>query len=212
MRQHAGRCKWPDSFIATTKLRFQGPIVTHQFVRPRRLANLLPREKLYHHRLYVEHRRSVDRIEFGNKEPGALNTHHLADRAPDAIGPVFASLRKNPGRRPRRVISRMTRAAYDLGWLNLMEEEKDFDMRKVSNSQKSFGRKSLRESDARFFSAPEVILRMRTSGFDETNCLDLFDHFTNDKLPRVVRVWTREPVAGLYRDQLRNAAGRFHWH
>jgi hypothetical protein len=56
----------------------------------------LPWQKLGHDWLDVEHWRSVDRVKLGDKELSAFDSDYTADRAPDAIGPVLASLREDP--------------------------------------------------------------------------------------------------------------------
>ena len=48
------------------KLRPGQPVLSHDLVRPRRLANLLARQKLLHDRLDVEYRCAVDGVQLGD--------------------------------------------------------------------------------------------------------------------------------------------------
>jgi hypothetical protein len=91
-------------------------------MRPSWLVNLLSREELDHHRLYVEHGRSVYRVEFGDIQRGALDSDHPTDSAPDAIGPVLASLGEDADCWPFLIVSRVPRTSDRFGRLNLMEE------------------------------------------------------------------------------------------
>jgi hypothetical protein len=91
------------------------PVLAHELVRPRRLANLLPRQKLGHDGLDVKHGRSIERIKFRDEKPGAFDPNHATDGAPDAIRAVLAALRKDADRRPVLIVSWMTRPGDCIG-------------------------------------------------------------------------------------------------
>jgi len=92
-------------------------------MRPSRLANSLAWQKFNHDRLDVEHWRAIDGVELGDDELGAVDPNNTADGAANAVWTVLAALRKDAHRRPRIVVSRVTRAGDDFRRLDLVEEE-----------------------------------------------------------------------------------------
>ena len=74
------------------------------------MPNVAAWEEFRHNWLDVEDRCSVDGIQFGDEQPGAVHPDDSADGAPDAVGPIPTSLRENADTRPNLVIARMTRA------------------------------------------------------------------------------------------------------
>lgn len=145
-------------------------------MRPFRLPNLISREELGHHRLDIQHWGAIDGVELGNIESCAFGTEHPANRAPQAIRPVLPTLRKNPHPWPAWIISRVTRTGHNLVRIRSMEVEKDFDMGKIGDAQERIGRELLRESDVRFPLTPEIVFRMGTCAFDETDGLNCCGH------------------------------------
>lgn len=96
------------------KLLVARPILSHEFMRPSRLADLLSREELRHDWLDIEHWRSVNCIEFGNEQFDAFDTDNTADRATDSIGTVLSALREDTDGWPGCVIPRTPSASSNL--------------------------------------------------------------------------------------------------
>jgi hypothetical protein len=61
----------------------------------------------------------------------------------------------------------------------------------VIASMQSIGRELIRQRSARFFAAPEVILRMRKHCLDKANGLEVFDHHISSRpyLSRIGSAW-----------------------
>ena len=155
---------------------FPGPILTHELVRPRGLPHLVPREEFGHHRFDIDHGRAIDSVELGNIEAGVFHAEYAADGASEAIGPVLAPLRENSYGRPVRIVPGMAGAGDDLRRFDLMKEEQDLDMGEFSDACESFGRKTPRELDAGFLSAPEVVLRVGANGAYEAHGFECRGH------------------------------------
>ena len=64
-------------------------------MRPSRLVNFFAGQKLNHDWFDVEHRCSIDGIEFGYEKLGTFDTNDAANGAADAIGSVLAALGKD---------------------------------------------------------------------------------------------------------------------
>ncbi len=89
------------------------PILRHQLARPPRLADLLPRQKLGHHGLDVEHRRALDGVEAGDGQGPPLAAEDADDGRSQPVGTVLAALGEDPDPRPVRVPPGMAGAALD---------------------------------------------------------------------------------------------------
>lgn len=144
-------------------------------MRPGWLPNRLPGKELDHDGLDVDYGCSVDGVEFGDEEPGAFHPDDTADRAPDAIGPVLATLRKNANAGPVFVVSWVT-CADDAIRFDFMENVQDFSVREVRDSMKCFSGEPPGEAYRGFLSTPEVVFGVTANRFDETNGLNASDH------------------------------------
>jgi hypothetical protein len=98
-------------------------------MRPHWLPNFLARQELGHYRLYVKHRRSVDRIKFTYEEPRSLYSNDPAHGAADSIGTILSALCEYANGRPRFVVSWVPSATDDLGGLDFVEKEQHLNMR-----------------------------------------------------------------------------------
>lgn len=153
-------------------------------MRPSRLPNLSSRQEFGQDWLDIEHRSSVDRVEFRHVQLYAVDADDLTNSAPDAIGPGLTPLRENPDRWPVLVIPWVASTRHDFRRLDLMEEVKNLDVGEITQTLKRIRRKMFRESNASLLPAPEIIFCSSPNGLNEANRLNLFDHGP----PRIIRL------------------------
>ena len=152
------------------------PILLHKLTRPSWLTDLLAWEELCHNRLDVEHWRSVDCIEFGDEQASAFDSDDAADGASDSIRTVLAALGEDTDGRPSNVVPWMPSASNDLGRLDLMEEEQNFDVGELGQPLQGLRHEPLGKLDAGFLSTPEVVFCVRASRLNKPDCFDLHIH------------------------------------
>lgn len=157
-------------------LRLDGPVIAHQFVGPKGLTNGLTRKKLSHDWLQVKDGRAVDGIEFDDIKALLLHADDRADGAAQAVRAVLAALCKDADSGPRGIVARVAGTGDDFGGVDLMEEKRDLDMRKVGEALEGLGRELFDEGDAGLLVAPEVIFGVEASGLDEANGFDALGH------------------------------------
>jgi hypothetical protein len=126
-------------------------------VRPRWLADLTSRQELGHHRLDVQDRRPVDRVEPHDREHAPFPAGDLDDAAPQAVRTVLAPLGEDADAGPRLVAARMSRAPLDGGLRDAVEVKEYLGVREGLDAVETLRSEGLVELDAGSDSSPVVV-------------------------------------------------------
>jgi hypothetical protein len=159
-------------------LLFAQPVLAHELMRPTWLPNLLAREELNHDRLNIEHRRSIDCIEFGDEKLATFYPNNATNGAADSIGAILASLSEDANGWPGHIVPWVACTRDNFRRLDLVKDEQDLNVRELREALQGVGRELFGEYDARFLSTPEVVFGVRSNSLDVPDCLDLHVHCT----------------------------------
>src|SRR6266567_3016927 len=97
-------------------------VASHQFARPCRFAHFAARRKSFEIRFYIQHGRSVHRVEFPHANMKSVDGFEFADGNSDAVGPALRALRKDSRLWPVSAPAWMARAFFDFVLGNFVQQ------------------------------------------------------------------------------------------